>query len=917
MLCGVSLIIAVLAPLALTQRTPTLGLASGYLNLDIGSSAGVRLVKDSQVLASFKPSAGGQFDYAPFDRLTQRQYDGNYHTGDIGLRIRPTTASAWSSGNSAAARKPVTALAISGSTLASADLSPTLPSSITSWLGITRSWVRSSSGVLGLRFALTNKGSVPVEIGSLEFPIAFNSIFTDRTAPDTNTNCSLADPYVGLDAGYVQVVPLSGTGPALLVVPASTSKTGLEAWRFLTETADSSGNAPYYQSQTFEGYYSWQVHSKAYAENEWAGVPGGPWNAPSSVVLQPGASKEYALDFLVADGVRSINNRLAQAGRPAAYGIPGYILPADTPGKLFLKHNVGVQSVSVSPSGALTWSANSEGKNGWIGYTITPQIWGRSRLTVTYADGLVQTVHYHVTHAAVQTVAELGNFLTTKQWFDDSSDPFGRAPSIITYDREVNAQVLQDARVWIAGLSDEGGVGGWLAAAMKNAFAPVAAEVAKLERFATETVWGDLQYTSGTNMYGVKKSVFFYEQAQVPSYKYSTSINWGNWWSWNKANSNAVDRAYDYVHVTALYWSLYRLGRNYPGALKTKTWQYYLSQAFNTVLFATNGRVGYANVGLMGETVFLYLLDDLKREGLTANATALETRMKARANIWGGESYPFGSEMAWDSTGQEGVYAWSKYFGLTTTANNTLNSILGYMPTVPHWGWNGNARRYWDMIYGAKLQRIERQLHHYGSGLNALPLIAEFMAHPMDYHLLQVGFGGLSGPLSNIDQEGFASAAFHSFPDTLKWDAYSGDYGPNFLGHALNTGTFLINHPDFGWQTFGGTITSSNTTDIIFSPRDTLRRRVYVAPLGALFTLDAGAFDSVRYTIATKSIVLGVVPGAASGGVQAPNGRLVVSQPAVVSGVGTLLPSETYTKDAGAYVVPFVGGKASVTVRPT
>lgn len=60
--------------------------------------------------------------------------------------------------------------------------------------------------------------------------------------------------------------------------------------------------------------------------------------------------------------------------------------------------------------------------------------------------------------------------------------------------------------------------------------------------------------------------------------------------------------------------------------------------------------------------------------------------------------------------------------------------------------------RYWDMIYGAKLQRIERQLHHYGSGLNALPLISEFMAHPTDYHLLQVGFGGLSGPLSNIDQ---------------------------------------------------------------------------------------------------------------------------------------------------------------------
>lgn len=36
------------------------------------------------------------------------------------------------------------------------------------------------------------------------------------------------------------------------------------------------------------------------------------------------------------------------------------------------------------------------------------------------------------------------------------------------------------------------------------------------------------------------------------------------------------------------------------------------------------------------------------------------------------------------------------YFNLTETVTKTINSILGYMPTVNHWGWNGNARRYWD-----------------------------------------------------------------------------------------------------------------------------------------------------------------------------------------------------------------------------
>lgn len=54
----------------------------------------------------------------------------------------------------------------------------------------------------------------------------------------------------------------------------------------------------------------------------------------------------------------------------------------------------------------------------------------------------------------------------------------------------------------------------------------------------------------------------------------------------------------------------------------------------------TNGRVGYSDAGLMGETVMRLLLDDLKREGLTANATAVEARMKAREAIWASQRYP-------------------------------------------------------------------------------------------------------------------------------------------------------------------------------------------------------------------------------------------------------------------------------------
>lgn len=291
--------------------------------------------------------------------------------------------------------------------------------------------------------------------------------------------------------------------------------------------------------------------------------------------------------------------------------------------------------------------------------------------------------------------------------------------------------------------------------------------------------------------------------------------------------------------------------------------------------------------------------------------------------------------MAWDSTGQEGVYAWSKYFNDTTTVVNVINSILAYQPTVPHWGYNGNARRYWyvsrcgcviytahlihtrrDNVYAGKLQRIERQIHHYGSGLNALPLVSEYMSSPNDFYLLRVGYGGASGPMTNIDEEGFASASFHSFEDTLKWDAYSGDYGPNFVGHSLGTGTFIIDHPEFGWQAFGGTILSTSPS-IRVQPKDSLRRRVFIAPIAALLMVDAGAFSLIEYDPSTHKVTLTVSATAEGsiGAAAALQGRLVVTQTVALPGTHVLQPTGTFTTDAGAWVLPFKGDIATIVLE--
>jgi hypothetical protein len=834
-------------------------LEGGTVTIDTPQFA-LKLVKSSQTVAALEPKAAPGFDFSPGDLLVERSQNGYYHLGDLDLRARKGNSGAWTTYSTALARTPVTPLPASGAVLAAADLAPTLPADIP--LRITRSWLLDR-GALVLRFELTNKGTGPVEVGALGMPMVFNNVLTRRSLDQAHAACSFFDPYIGEDAGYVQVTRLNGHGPALVVVPDG--RTPFEAYSPILRD-----RTP--RSVTFEGFMDWMVHTRAYADDEWKNAA--PWNPPTKLTLAPGQSKSYGIRFLLSDSIRNIEKTLAANQRPVAVGIPGYILPMDIEATLFVKSPQRIASIQSEPASALAVTRGTPSA-GWNRYTVSGKQWGRARLAITYADGTVQAIHYLITKPEAEAVSDLGRFLTTRQWFVDPNDPFHRSPSVMTYDREENQIVTQDVRAWIAGLGDEGG-SSWLSEAMKLFGSPDKGEIDKYQEFIDKVLWGGLQVSEGPKQYAVRKSLFYYAPGEMPPNYYHSGWNWGTWMSWNKAAAfDAVDRSYDYPHVAALHWSMYRLARNHTGLVTNHPWDWYLTNAYQTAVAMVKFAPQLSQYGQMEGTVFLEILRDLQREGWKTQAADLEEKMKRRAGVWARLSYPYGSEMPWDSTGQEEVYAWTRYFGNTAKAQVTLDAILGYMPAVPHWGYNGSARRYWDFVYAAKIRRIERQLHHYGSGLNAIPVLTEFRDHPDDLYLLRIGFAGQMGAIANIDREGFGSAAFHSFPDMLKPDPLSGDYAQNFLGHALNTATYVVNDPEFGWQAFGGNIRAT-AAGISVTPLDSFRMRVYLAPLGLWLTLDAGRFE--RIELNPKSGVVRVVLSAASE--FTPAARLRMEQPA-------------------------------------
>lgn len=180
-------------------------------------------------------------------------------------------------------------------------------------------------------------------------------------------------------------------------------------------------------------------------------------------------------------------------------------------------------------------------------------------------------------------------------------------------------------------------------------------------------------------------------------------------------------------------------------------------------------------------------------------------------------------------------------------------------------------------------------------------------------YALRVGFAGNTAPLSNIDEGGFASAAFHSFPELLKWDPYSGDYGQGFLGLSLGQCVYIVKDSKLGVQAFGGDIDEKRSTasTTFVAPTDAVRKRVFVAELGLKVEISAGAIKEIVYDAGTQKLDLIVVPAATGTALQAKSAIVWLEQPGSKTGSFSAVGAQ---QERGGWVVRLANGSASVKI---
>ena len=805
-----------------------------------------------------------------------------------------------------------------------------------------RSYERSADGAaLVLRFTLTSTSDAPIELGGIGMAMPESP----GNPPAGIETVVWNDPHVGGEHGFVEFVRVVDDEATLLVTAADPKSTPLEAWRPMLEDAGK-GDA-----------YEWTVASKAWAD-EWAtnrqypflnisdalkhayppfaidpqtpwpstdgqqampqlARPGvgaaDPWNPPTSLTLPPRGSVTLALRLqLASGGPRTRDATLAAMGAPVIRAVPGYVLPTDlSHAMLFVKPPAGASVASVTaetPPGAnvsLAFShadadADAAPGSGYVGYAVKAAGYGRVRARIAFSDGTSATAHYFVLPPFAKQVAALGSHLADVAWLPrEYPDPFGRGASVMPYDRSMcgNApcgHVLNDARAYDAGLSDDAGGGNPLGFASKVRAAPTAHEASRVDEYIEWTLYGvkpdtaswplkslqiredEVDESNAESVDGIRMTMFYYDK-DLNNHT-SGHFDWayseadkchkpfgGPTWCMTENMANATYRGFNYPHQIASYWAMYHVARH--TTLTTRLpWHWYLYRAGRTCL-----KLGQASVGFMDGTVAREVLEALLVEGAAGNATfaalgsTLEKNMKARQLHWAGTPYPYGSEFGFDTTGQEEVVVWNLYFGNETVARKTVDHVLSYMRNSPTWAYHGGARSWGDIGNNGKYLSTfgtgatDRGQMHYRSGLNMIPLIEFYRRHPEEgTYLLEIAMGAISGQMTNIDPAtGATSMMFHAVPHMLAHDPHSGDYGLGFFGNALESGAYFVRDAELGALCFlcdladGASAARDGAALIV--PRDAYRIAVFLEPLGLYLTSQCGTIQSVELPAGTPN----------------------------------------------------------------
>lgn len=658
---------------------------------------------------------------------------------------------------------------------------------------------------------IRNQGRVSIEIGELGFPLAFNNLYdgfgwSDDQLTKLWKSRVYIHKFIGGGASWLFAQRMNAETPGLLAFPGEST-----SWEFYAHVRNSL-NTPY----QWEGIPVVYAHSKATIEREeWPN-----WmNEHTSLILEPRDSRRFQMRLVPCDSDRhdGVNQTLAICGKPAVRVFPGCVAPTDvgvgieisgaTPDRFYLSRDAQLESDSDEESAFCF---------------VKPQESGPLHVGFKDSAGVPCWVHLMFTDSMQDLIHRRAQWIAENQVFNDPASPLHKAivlTNIATGEKIVDPTEYAESSGIECALADA------LFLAEKNALYPDPAQIRILDDFINEFLLDEIQNPSSHAVASVLTD------GGVGSY---------------------FGRPLGYPHVFNLYHAMYRIASaSGDTAMKPRA---YLNRACLTAhaMFEQGWRLYVRTVGVLGFARIYDLIEDLVKEGMTAEAEELSRCVRFKAGELMKLKFPYAGESVMDTSGMEEVFAAARFLADDDHLERTVRCAYASRSLAPSWWWYGSDKRSWDGADSTPLRALvdrgEACLAH-TTIPNSLIFFGlmdrDYLAVPEAY--MRMAFGGMLGPWALVRKDGAAAMCY--CPDLSSkqagFNVFTGASGLGYFHYLRGAGSYVLPNRSAGLFIFGCHYEADEQRHVI-RPWDGVGRRIVMRQFGVQFELSFGRIVELR-----------------------------------------------------------------------
>jgi hypothetical protein len=599
----------------------------------------------------------------------------------------------------------------------------------------------------------------------------------------------VAHQFIGGHSSYVLIQRPLGDAPFVL----------------LHTMQDTAFECVYRDDSSFGEKAYWWDGPNILAVRSWAtrnlrGWNKNPWiNGHTSLVLQPGEKWSGQLRFVFVDSYDAIREELYKAGNLGIRVLPAMVVQEDTDAYVELKTKSDVDKIDFL-SDNITIKEKKRVDDKTL-LTLSFKCRGQKSLKLHYADRWT-SLHFYCIDDIAELLKARGRFIVDREFYENPDDPYHRHHMFLPFDHRTGSTFLDSDEVSEVGGSDaEFGFSEPLFLAEKNVYYPSLKEVAALEAYIDDCLF---KYIQDPETYAVRASLFW--KLRYPS---------SPWSHWTAERAEANYRSYNYAHVMNIYHAMYRIGRHY-GLLARKNSEDYLRMSYRTCLYMFQ-TVPWGHIGVMGGSNALNILEDLEKEGWQDEYRNLLEQIQKCNDVFVSDPYPYSSEYPADTTAQEQVYFFTRYFGNTEKNLKTVQIIRALRGgNQPVWFQYGNDNK-GDLTCW------------YTESTNGWALLRAF-EDTGDLDTFIKGYAGVMSVEVDLLPDGMCFAHFISTPGIFDFTPpRTLDGGIAQFGFLKAMKSYVMRDDSFGLIGCGCRVELSDKAIRVF-PHDGLRKRLRFVP---------------------------------------------------------------------------------------